>query len=297
MQKREVFSLLLLLAILAGGLWSAGCISPDIPGAMSSQKASGEGMGADYGYAPMAPYPTPAPARGAGAWAGDDDQKIIRTARLDLEVKDVMATRDALQSIATGNGGYIGSLSLERYRGDRLSGSLVMRVPAASFDRALASIAALGTLQSQSVQADDVTEEYVDLQARREALANQRAQYQRIMEKAENVSEILEVQGQIERVQVEIDRIDGRLKYLDSRIDYATITVSFREPEPVGAGGGPSITLVINEGIAGFLGVTAALVIILISIIPLVVLALVAYAAYRWWKGRKGARPEEKKPE
>ena len=282
MKRREVFTLLLLLAILAGGLWSAGCVSPDIPGALSSQKASEGAMGVDYNYAP---YSTPSPAPVAGAWAGDE-QKIIRTARIDLEVRDVMATRDALQSIAAENEGYVGSLSLERYRGDRLSGTLVMRVPAASFEKALATVAALGTLQSQSVQAEDVTEEYVDLQARRAALANQLVQYQRIMEKAENVSEILEVQEQIERFQVEIDRIDGRLKYLDSRIDYATITVSFREPEPVGAGGGPSITSVINEGIAGFLGVAAALVIILISIIPLVVLALVAYAAYRWWKGR-----------
>ena len=296
MQNREIFSLLLLLAVLSGGLLSAGCISPDIPGTISSQKASSEGVGADYGFAPIAAYPTPGPATGAGAWAGDE-QKILRTARVDLEVKDVMAARDALQSIATGNGGYIGSLSLDRYRGDRLSGSLVMRVPAASFDRVLASIAALGTLRSQSVQADDVTEEYVDLQARWGALANQRAQYQRIMEMAGNVSEILEVQQQVERVQVEMDRIDGRLKYLDNRIEYATITVSFNEPEPVGAGDGPSVTSVINEGIAGFLGVTAALVIILISIIPLVVLALVAYAAYRWWKGRKGGEPAEKRPE
>lgn len=294
MKRRELLSILLLLAILAGGLWCAGCLSPDVPGALSSQKATGERT--DGGYALPAPYSTPAPVPVSGAWPGDE-QKIIRTARVDLEVKDVMATRDTLQSIATSNGGYIGSLSLERYRGDRLSGSLVMRVPAASFDRALASIAALGTLKSQSVQAEDVTEEYVDLQARRGALANQLVQYQRIMEKAGNVSEILEVQEQIERVQVEIDRIDGRLKYLDNRIEYATITVSFREPDPLGAGDGPSFASVINEGISGFLGITAALVIILISIIPLLILALVTYALYRWWKGRKNSQPQEKKHE
>jgi hypothetical protein len=243
---------------------------------------------------------TPSPSIASGGVAGDD-QKIIRTARIDLEVKDVPATRDALQAIATANGGYVGSLSMERYSGDRLSASLVMRVPAPAFEQALSSIAALGTLKSQSVQADDVTEEYVNLQARRAALANQLVQYQRIMEKAENVSEILEVQQQIERVQVEIDRIDGRLKYLNNRIDYATITVSFREPEPVGAGSGPSVTSVINESIAGFLGVSAALFILLVSLIPLVILVLIAYGIYRWWKGRKGEWPgievrEENKP-
>jgi len=99
-----------------------------------------------------------------------------------------------------------------------------------------------------------VTAEYIDLNARRAALAGQLTQYMRIMEKAETVSEILEVQEQIERVQVEIDRIDGRLKYLDNRVDYATITVSLQEPEPVGGNEGFSFVGVINEGIAGLLG-------------------------------------------
>ncbi|HIH27251.1 MAG TPA: DUF4349 domain-containing protein, partial [Methanoregulaceae archaeon] len=136
---------------------------------------------------------------------------------------------------------------------------------------------------SESLSADDVTEEYVDLQARRTALASQLVQYNRIMERAENVSEILEVQVQIERVQVELDRIDGRLKYLDNRVDYATITVALQEPEPVGGGEGFSFVSVINESIAGFLAVTAGLIIILISIIPLIILGAVAYVLYRWW--------------
>lgn len=297
MNNRTVITLLTLLALTAGGLWSAGCVSTDIPGLASHQQAGERAVSADYGYSGAAPVPTPVPAIASGAW---DDQKIIRTARVEIEVQDVTATRDALQAIAAGYGGYVGSLSLDRYSGDRLSGSLTMRVPSPAFEQALASVAALGTLKSQSVQAEDVTEEYVDLQAKRSALANQLLQYERIMEKAGNVSEILEVQEQIERVQVEIDRIDGRLKYLNNRVDYATITVSFREPEPVGAGGGPSVTSVINEGIAGFLAVAAALFILLLSIIPIIVLALVAYGAYRWWKGRKGEAkgadvPEEKR--
>lgn len=297
----KIYTLLLLLAVLAGGLWCAGCVSSEFPGSVSSQKTSGGGAATDYAYAPSEPYHTPVPGVSSGAWAGDD-QKIIKSANIDIEVRDVPATRDALQAIAAANEGYVGSLSMNRYSGDRLYASLVMRVPASAFDQALTSIDALGTLKSQSIQAEDVTEEYVDLQAQRNALANQLAQYQRIMEKAENVSEIMEVQVQIERVQVEIDRIDGRLKYLNSRVDYATITVSFREPEPVGSGTGPSFTSVINEAIAGFVGVAAALFVILISIIPLIILALIVYAIYRWWKGRKNrgpgvAPPQEKKPD
>ena len=188
-------------------------------------------------------------------------------------------------------------MSVNTRDGNRMYAVLTMRVPAQAFDSAITEIKALGSLKSESLSASDVTEEYVDLQARRSALASQLTQYNRVMEKAENVSEILQVQVQIERVQVEIDRIDGRLKYLDNRVDYATITVTLEEPEPVGGGEGISLISVINESIAGFLAVTAGLIIILISIIPLIILGIIAYVIYRWWKGRKGAIqkiPEER---
>lgn len=238
-------------------------------------------------------YPVPAMTRAPG-YAGEAgiDQKIIRTASVSLEVRNVSASLDPLRSIATAHGGYVGSLSVSTRYGDRLYATLTMRVPAREFDSTIAGIKTLGSLRSESLSADDVTEEYVDLQARRTALANQLAQYSRIMERAVNVSEILEVQVQIERVQVEIDRIDGRLKYLDNRVDYATITVSLQEPEPVGGREGFSIVSVINAGIAGFLAVTAGLIIIFVSVIPLIILGVVAYLAYRWWKGRQGAKKD-----
>jgi hypothetical protein len=219
------------------------------------------------------------------------DQKIIKNSQIRLEVRNVTTTLDPVRAIAAAHGGYIGSLSASTQYGDRLYATVMMRVPAREFEPAITEIKALGTLKSESLSADDVTEEYVDLQARRSAFASQLAQYNRIMEKAGNVSEILEVQVQIERVQVELDRIDGRLKYLDNRVDYATITVTLEEPEPVGGREGFSFISVINEGISGFLAVTAGLVIILISVIPLVIVAVVIYLIYRWWKGRK------KKPE
>lgn len=225
------------------------------------------------------------------------DQKVIKTSQIDIEVNNVTTTLDPLKSIATTHGGYIGSMSIDTRTGDHLYAVVTMRVPTQVFDTAITEIKTLGSLKSESLSADDVTEEYVDLQARRSALANQLTQYNRIMEKAENVSEILEVQVQIERVQVEIDQIDGRLKYLNNRVEYATITVTLEEPEPVGGGEGFSFISVINESIAGFLSVTSGLIIFIISIIPLIILGVIAYVIYRWWKKRKGAiqkLPEEK---
>jgi hypothetical protein len=293
-----ICSLLILLLACAGCLttpWDGDAVTLD----EKSASASG-GSGIFSGNARY-PVPTVVPTYAQG-YTGEmaPDQKIIRTAGVNLEVGNVTTTLDPLKEIAVAHRGYIGSMSVNTQYGDRLYAVLTMRVPATEFDSTITEIKALGTLKSESLSADDVTEEYVDLQARRTALASQLAQYNRIMERAENVSEILEVQVQIERVQVELDRIDGRLKYLDNRVDYGTITVTLEEPEPVGGGEGFSIVSVINESIAGFLAVTAGLIVLLISIIPLIILGIIVYVVYRWWKGRKGEKqkvPEEKKKE
>jgi len=299
-----VCSLLVVLLGCAGCLtapWDSDTVAVDEQYAPASSGGSGSGgSGISFANSPY-PVPTVVPTYSPG-YAGDieTDQKIIRTASVNLEVGNVTTTLDPVKSIATAHGGYIGSMSVNTQYGDRLYAVLTMRVPAREFDSTISAIKTLGTLRSESLSADDVTEEYVDLQARRTALASQLAQYNRIMERAVNVSEILEVQVQIERVQVELDRIDGRLKYLDNRVDYGTITVTLEEPEPVGGGDGFSIVSVINESIAGFLSVTAGLIILLISIIPLIILGIIAYVIYRWWRKRKGEKQnmhDEKKKE
>ena len=98
---------------------------------------------------------------------------------------------------------------------------------------------AIGTVKSVSTQGEDVTEEYVDIQAQKTSYLNQLAQYNEIMKKAVKVSDVIEIQQQIDRVQTELNRLEGRLKYLNSRIDMSTITVTLQEPEPLGARAGP----------------------------------------------------------
>jgi hypothetical protein len=289
--------LLVLLLVCSGCLttpWEANSVGEGSKAVAQWDRATESSAGYSGAVSgSSAPLPAATPA-GYSSWEPAADQKIIRTSQINLEVQNVTSTLEPLKQIATIHGGYIGSLSVNTRGGDRLYAVLTMRVPAREFDAANAAIKALGTLKSESLSADDVTEEYVDLQAQRSALANQLAQYNRIMEKAENVSDILEVQVQIERVQVQIDRIDGRLKYLDSRVDYSTITVTLEEPELVGGRDDFSVVSVINESIAGFLAVAAGLVILIISGIPLLILGVVLYLIYRLWKGRR--RKEQKGP-
>jgi hypothetical protein len=83
---------------------------------------------------------------------------------------------------------------------NRFSGMAVLRVPADQFDATVTEVKGMGTLRSVSLNTQEVTEEYGDLQAQQVALQQELGQYNRIMEKAMNVSDILQTQEQIERV-------------------------------------------------------------------------------------------------
>jgi hypothetical protein len=179
---------------------------------------------------------------------------------------------------------------------DRMTGTVVMRIPQAEFENTLAGVKAIGSVKSASTQGEDVTEEYVDLVAQKTSYQNQLAQYNTIMKQSTKVEDIIKVQEQIDRVQTELNRLEGRLKYLNSRVDLSTITVNLQEPEPVGGETGHNFVTTINEGIAGFFGMIDAIIILFFTLLPLAVLGGIAWLVHRWNKGRSAAAaPEEKK--
>ena len=232
----------------------------------------------------------------SGTGSTQAGQKIIQTASVSIEVTDVTAAADALKGLAAGKGGYLTSSSIQKTGSNRLYGTVVLRVPAATFDDTLAGIKGIGTVKSISTQSSDVTEEYTDLVAQKTSYQNQLAQYNAIMKKADKVEDVITVQQQIDRVQTELDRLEGRLKNLNNRVDLSTITVNLQEPEPVGGETGHSFVAAINEGIAGFLGMIDALIVLFFTILPLLAIGGAAYGIYRWRKGKKPASPVPPEP-
>jgi len=233
----------------------------------------------------------------SGSGSAIIDTKIIKTAYLTIEVTDVTGSVETLKSLVSQKGGYISSTNIQKNYNNRLSGSVILRVPATEFDTTLTAVKAAGTVKSVSTQGQDVTEEYVDLQAQKTSYQNQLAQYNEIMKKAVKVEDVITVQQQIDRVQTELNRLEGRLKYLDSRIDLSTITVNLEEPEPVGGETGYNFVSTINEGIAGFFGMINAIVIILFTLLPIIVLCGIGYSIYRWRKSRKTVVPQNHQKE
>jgi hypothetical protein len=289
---------LLILLMLCGAV-GMGCLNmgTDNKAVSPSNLDVSRGSGYAEGVSTKE-YPAPASASLPGGADSAIDQKLIKTGSITLEVTAVPASVDALNTIALRNGGYLSSSSQSGSAYDRLTATVVVRVPAAAFDSTVAEIKALGTVRSASLNTQDITEEYVDLQAQKGALERQLDQYTRIMEKAETVEDILKIQMEIGKAQSELDRIEGRLRYLDNRVDLATLTVYLQEPAPLGGETGHDFVSAINSGIEGFLGMIDAFIIAFFTFLPLIILGGIGYGIYRWRKGKKAipaAVPEAEK--
>lgn len=197
---------------------------------------------APAGAPPEIPAPTPAPAPTeefrdedkeypSTAVPGEEavERKIVKTGHITLEVADIAETMGKVAEVAGELGGYV--VSSHKYEEEKeTSGSIRIRVPADKFDEAFDRLRQLAIdVPYESTEARDVTEEYVDLQARLHNLKATEAQYLALLEKAETVEEMLEVQKALSDVRGEIERIEGRIKYLERTSDMALIEVTLRE--------------------------------------------------------------------
>lgn len=298
MNTKVIALLVVCIAVLA----AAGCTG--VPSTVTGHTSASPEAAYDYagsnaawvrsdakmsaGSYESAPAPVPAATLSAPSAPGSGtDTKIIKTAYITIEVKDVSGSVDTLKAMVTAKGGYLSSSSISEGYNKRLSGTVVLRVPQTEFDNTLAGVKGIGTVKSVSTQGQDVTEEYVDIQAQKTSYQNQLAQYNEIMKKAVKVSDVIEIQQQIDRVQTELNRLEGRLKYLNSRIDMSTITVNLQEPEPLGGESGNSFISAINEGIDGFFGMIEGIIILFLTVLPLIIIGAAGYGIYRWRKGRQ----------
>jgi hypothetical protein len=158
----------------------------------------------------------------------DRSRKIIRTGEIALVVDDYERARLAIDRLVNGAHGFIASAEVARTEGAVAAATLVIRVPQGEIDAAVAALSKLGTLERESIRAEDVSETYYDLTAR---LRNAKALEERMVElaaKAGGVKDLLEVEREIGRVRETVEVMEGQLRGLDDRTSLATLSVSLR---------------------------------------------------------------------
>lgn len=166
--------------------------------------------------------------------APDWDRMIIRTATLQLQVKDVAATLDEVRGLAGAHAGYVATTD-SHAEGEYTVATITLQVPAREFDNVIGKLRKVGIkVTGENVSSSDVTEEYTDLQSQ---LRNLQATEQRmtaLMQKAERIEDVLTLDRELRQIQGEIEKAQGRINYLGKRSEMSTITVSlYPEAAPI----------------------------------------------------------------
>jgi hypothetical protein len=236
-----------------------------------------------------APAVPPAPGTGngtTGASSTMSDRKIVQTASIRLQVKEVGGSFEEVGRVATAAGGFVASSNFS-FQGEQQVASATIRVPAVRYQEVLGQLRSLGAkVDSEGSNASDITEEYSDLQARLRNYEATETQLLTFLTQAKNVSEVLQVQDRLNNVRNEIERAKGRMNLLDKLSDLATITVHLR---PVvgssgtsdGSGFGAEITRAWEDSLDFLGGIATTVVTAIVFVWWLPLVALPAYAAWR----------------
>jgi len=299
--KRMVLGCAALL--LAAALLLSGCgASPMMQGNWKAEdswtEAASEGA-EDWGY-----YEADAPAEDVGAAdRAPGNVKMIYTASVQLESVDFDAAAKALAALTAELGGWYESSQLNNWSRYR-SAYYTVRVPAERFGDFCARVGESAALRSLSRSAEDISERYYDQEAR---LATQRTKLERLqalLERAEEMEDIISLESAIAETELAIENLTGSLRHYDSLVGYATIDVSLQEvsreteTEAAPIGFGARLGDALRSGATGFVSGLEDVIVALASVwAGLLCLALVAVGAVlllrRYGKKQKQSAAEK----
>jgi PKD repeat protein len=148
---------------------------------------------------------------------------------MQLVVDDVRDTIDKITELAQDREGYVVNSSSWK-EGERVVGQITIRVPSDDFNYAMSILRSMAVeVNSETTSAQDVTEEYVDLEATLRTLKNTYEQLDKLMDKAEKIEDILNIQRELSRVEQDIARTEGRMQYLERTSAMSLIQVMLEQ--------------------------------------------------------------------
>lgn len=212
--RTSLVVLLLIVGVVGCGMAPGSKFASDSP----ASESSASGIDAAI----------PLTAVAAGTQAAE--RKIIYKATLWLTVEDFAATEKAITELVKQSGGYVSQFREDRSYGNLRGGQWIVRVPVDRFDSVLDGASKLGVPTHREVEAEDITEEHVDLSARLKSKQGIEARLLELVKtKTGEVKDIVAVETELGRVREEIERIEGRLRFLADRVALTTITIHAHE--------------------------------------------------------------------
>jgi len=214
------------------------------------------------------------------------ERKLIKRGTLEFETSNVESSHDLITQTVAELGGYIAEDNIYD-RDDRLTHILEIRVPADHFDELLRRISENAqNIERKQISVDDVTEEYVDLEARIQSKEALFARYEQLLQQANTVSEMLQIEKEMGALREELESIEGRLRYLKDQVAFSTLRVEYYERQSSSVGFASKFVQALGKGWNNFLlGLVG-----LAQLWPLLILLVAGVLLYRRRRKRKQAR-------
>lgn len=170
-----------------------------------------------------------------GAQGGDNatlvpmEKKLIKNGEVGFQVNSLSETKQKIVNALKVNGGYIAKENSYDYSNNPTD-ELIVRVPAKDFDKFLSELLnGVEKVDYKRVDIEDVTEQFVDIEARLKTKRQLEAKYAELLTKANNMDDILKINKEMEMIREEIESAEGRLKYLSNQVGYSTLKINYYE--------------------------------------------------------------------
>lgn len=155
------------------------------------------------------------------------EQKIIKEGNIKFETNDLEATYNQILKNTVESGATIQN-DTEGKDYESVFRKLIIRVPSQNFDVFIKSISkGVAYFDNKEISSQDVTAEYIDIDARLKAKKVLESRYLELLKKANKVSEMLEIEAQLSAIREEIEAKQGELQYMENRVSMSTITIEF----------------------------------------------------------------------
>ncbi len=215
------------------------------------------------------------------------DRKVIQEGTIIFDTKDAKTTGQQIAQAVLANKGYITEDSQSDY-GTAVEHRVMIKVPAGNFDALLGTISkGADNLKSKSINAQDVTEEYMDVESRIKTKKELGNRYQQLLQKATKVEEMLAIEREMGTLRTEIESIEGRLRYLKDRVAFSTLTVIYNEIPLTSFGFLGKLGVSLRDGWDNLLG----FLVVVVSLWPFLLLGTASLFLLRQYrKKRKTAK-------
>ncbi|TGN76627.1 DUF4349 domain-containing protein [Streptomyces bauhiniae] len=266
--------------LLAASLALAGC------------SESGGDSKSSYADAPSA-------AQGAGGGAAEDGKSarraprlapsVIRTASLEVEVRDVPGALAKARQVTEDAGGYVGEESTDRDDDGSERTRVVLRVPSERYAEVLGSLQGTGKLLRRTARAQDVTDQVVDVDSRIKSQRASVARVRELMDRADKLTDVVALEGELSSREADLEAVLAQQASLKDRTGLATITLSLAGKGAHASAGDdtPGFLDALSGGWHAFLTMLRWIALVVGAVLPFA--ALLALLVFLW---RRVVRPQ-----